>query len=187
MNSLDRDAESLSRLFHAQPAEKAQLHHPALARIDLRERVERLIERQQTFVALFADHHRLIERNLQRGAAPLTTAMLAREVYQYLTHQTRSRRKEMPAVFQPYPIGVDQPQVSFVNERGGLHGLPGSFTAHITLRQPPQLGVYQRHQLIERSLIAFAPGQEQLGDFMWIRLRHNGSKSIDHRPSRIAD
>src|SRR5262245_34094041 len=65
--------------------------------------------------------HRLLDRPPPRRAASLSAAALAREVYQHLAHRSRRRREEMSAVFQPRPIGVDQPQVGFVNERGGLH------------------------------------------------------------------
>src|SRR5215475_2410507 len=98
MNSLGRDAERLGRLFHTQPAEEAQLDHLAFARVDLRERFERLIEREQPLVVLFADRHRLVERHPPRRAASLAAAALAREVYQHLTHHSRRRREEMSAV-----------------------------------------------------------------------------------------
>jgi hypothetical protein len=35
-----------------------------------------------------------------------------------------------------------------------------------------QFAVNQRHQLIHRCLIAFAPGQEQLLNFVWIWIWH---------------
>src|SRR5262249_47752192 len=105
-------------------------------------------------------------------AAALETAAFARQVYQRLTHQARGGGKEMSAVFQPYLAGASQPQISFVDKRRGLQRMAGAFTAHVLFRQPAQFAVYQRHQLIHRRLITIAPGQEQLGNFVWFWLWH---------------
>jgi hypothetical protein len=59
-----------------------------------------------------------------------------------------------------------------VDERRGLERMPGAFTAHVLFRQPAQFAVNQRYQLIHRCLIAFAPGQEKSGNFVWIWLWH---------------
>ena len=49
-------------------------------------------------------------------------------------------------------------------------------------RDPVQLGIHQRHHLVERTLIASAPGGQQPGHFtLGIRLRHFGFEYTNRR------
>src|SRR5262245_14093997 len=106
------------------------------------------------------------------SAAALVAAAFARQVYQRLMHQARGDGEEMPAVFQPHLAGVNQPQISFVDKRRGLQRMAGAFAAHLLFRKPAQFAVNQWYQLIHRRLITIAPGQEQLGNFVWVWLWH---------------
>ena len=71
------------------------------------------------------------------------------------------------------PIGptdiflIDQADVCFVDECSGLEGVTFSLAAHVASREPVQLFVDQRIQLVECGLIPFAPLSEQLSDLMW--------------------
>jgi hypothetical protein len=48
----------------------------------------------------------------------------------------------------------------------GLQCVLGIFPTHVVPGQAAQLGVNQRHQLIERRPVASAPRKEQLRDFV---------------------
>src|SRR5262249_17931059 len=148
VNGFDRDVERLGRLFHAQPAEEAQLHHLTFACVHYGQRAERLIERQQTFIPLWTHHHHFNERNLVSRAAALPAATVTREVYERVAHQARGGGKKESAVFQRRLIGVNQPQIGFVDERSGLQSMASAFTTHVVFRQPAQFVVNERHQFV---------------------------------------
>jgi hypothetical protein len=42
-----------------------------------------------------------------------------------------------------------------------------AFPAHIPVCQPAQFFINEWHQLIARTRISLAPGDKQLGNFMW--------------------
>src|SRR6266545_7648335 len=95
-------------------------------------------------------------------------------------HQPRSRRDKMgPALPERLRI-IDQSQVGFVENGGGLQGVAGALPAHIMVREPVQFGLHQREQLLKRSLVSAAPVAEQLGDLLsrgW-RRRHTGCSTL---------
>src|SRR5205823_3508551 len=71
---------------------------------------------------------------------------------------------------------IDQPQIGFVENGGGLQGVAGALPAHVMVGEPMQFGLHQREQLLQRSLVSAAPVAEQLGDLLsrgWGR-RHTG-------------
>ena len=55
---------------------------------------------------------------------------------------------------------LDQPQIRLVHERRGLQRMARTFTGHVSPREPTQLVVDQRHELIERSRFPAAPGHQ---------------------------
>src|SRR6266480_4936360 len=91
-------------------------------------------------------------------------------------HQLRGRRdKVAPALPDRLRI-IDQPQIGFVENGGGLQGVAGALPAHVMVGEPMQFGLHQREQLLQRSLVSAAPVAEQLSDLLsrgW-RRRHTG-------------
>src|SRR5260370_11904676 len=91
-------------------------------------------------------------------------------------HQLRDGRDKVgPALPERLRI-IDQPQVGFVENDGGLQGVAGAFPAHVMVGEPVQFGLHQRKQLLERSFVSAAPVAEQLGNLLsrrWGR-RHTG-------------
>ena len=45
--------------------------------------------------------------------------------------------------------------------------MAGALARHPLVRQPVQRVVDERHQPVERLGVAVAPGEQQLGDFLW--------------------
>src|SRR6266516_8146411 len=91
-------------------------------------------------------------------------------------HQPRSRRDKVGPALPDRLRVIDQPQVGFVKNGGGLQGVAGALPAHVMVGEPVQFGLYQREQLFQRSLVSAAPVAEQLGDLLsrgW-RRRHTG-------------
>src|SRR6266536_6583039 len=81
-------------------------------------------------------------------------------------HQLRGGRDKVgPALPDRFRI-IDQPQVGFVENGGGLQGVAGALSAHVMVGEPVQFGLHQREQLLQRSLVSDAPVAEQLGDLL---------------------
>src|SRR5713101_5373706 len=91
-------------------------------------------------------------------------------------HQLRGRRDKVgPALPDRLRI-INQPQVGFVENGGGLQSVAGALPAHVVVSEPVQFRLHQRKQLLQRSLVSAAPLAEQLGDLLprgWGR-RHTG-------------
>src|SRR6266513_2807870 len=91
-------------------------------------------------------------------------------------HQLRGRRNKVAPALPDRLRVIDQPQVRFVKNGGGLQGVASALPAHIMVCEPVQFRLHQREQLLQRSLISAAPVAEQLGDLLsrgW-RRRHRG-------------
>jgi hypothetical protein len=109
---------------------------------------------------------------LGAGAALFGNA-IARVVDEDAAHHHRGEPDELRAVGPVDLPLVDQPQVGFVHQRGGLQGVPGPLLTQVAARQSPQFVVDDRKQLVERSLIAAAPLDQQLRHAgRWTLLRH---------------
>jgi hypothetical protein len=63
-------------------------------------------------------------------------------------------------------LNLDQPQIRFIDQRRRLQRVPGAFASHIVSGQTMQFGMNQRDQLLQRRLVAIAPSQQQLRDFV---------------------
>src|SRR6478736_7508770 len=72
-------------------------------------------------------------------------------------HQLRGHcDKVAPALPDRLRI-IDQPQVGFVENGGGLLGMPGALTAHVMVSESMQFGLHQWEQLLQRSRVSAAP------------------------------
>jgi hypothetical protein len=101
-----------------------------------------------------------------RGAAGATFGResIAGVIDQDATHELGGGSEELRAVLPPHARLSDQPDVRFVDERGGLQCVIGTLAAQRRFREAVQLAVDDRHQRIERSGLAVVPGLEQTGD-----------------------
>ena len=58
---------------------------------------------------------------------------------------------------------VDQAQIRFVHQRGGLQRVPATLARELAPRHPPEVGVEQPEQPLRALGLARAPGAEQIG------------------------
>jgi hypothetical protein len=101
------------------------------------------------------------------------------------THRFSGGRKEVPAAVEL--LIPDQSQVSFVNEGGGIEGVPGGFRCHPRGREFSQLVVDQRQQLIGRLAVALLDGREDAGHVVHRRGRRENRPSFErHCSTRLA-
>ena len=84
----------------------------------------------------------------------------AREVHENPPHHLRGDAEEVRAVLPTRRLPVDEAQVGFVNQGGGLEEVVVALAAHVTAREPVQLGLDERGQAFERLLVAVTPGDQ---------------------------
>jgi hypothetical protein len=116
----DRNPQGLRGFFHAEAAEEAQLDHFALARVDLGQGFERIVQRFQIAPARGGEAHHLIQRDVGDTAAAFRAAPLARVIHQDLPHQLRRHAEKVRAALPIRQLLRDQTEVRFVHQRGGL-------------------------------------------------------------------
>src|SRR5215468_6662868 len=153
----DGYAQLGGRLFQTQPAEITQLDDPDLALVELRQRNQRVVKRDEFGGLLIGKRQRFVERKFLPAAAAFVRRARARVLDQYLAHQLRGHSVKMPPALPFGKILLDQPQVSLIDKRGRLQCVIRALPAQIAVSQLAKLLVYDRHQLVERSLFASAP------------------------------
>ena len=99
----------------------------------------------------------------------------AGEIHQDMPQQLSGDAEEMGAVLPPHSLPINQPHISFVDQRRGLQGMACALAAHVPFSQPVQFRIDQRGQIFQGCFVSIAPGQEQLCDFIGRRRRHRSS------------
>src|SRR6478672_8300399 len=79
-------------------------------------------------------------------------------------HHLRGRRNKVGPALPDRRGIIDQPQVGFVENGGGLQRVAGPLPAHVMVGESVQFRMHQREQLSQRCLVSVAPFAEQLGD-----------------------
>ena len=95
-------------LLHAQPAEEPHLDDAALPLVELRQRLQRIVERDEVRGRLVGDDERLVEGHLRRVAAALLIVPRARVVDEDAAHHASGHREEMRAVVPRDRLPIDQ-------------------------------------------------------------------------------
>jgi hypothetical protein len=96
--------------------------------------------------------------------APFERMTGARGVDEDAAHALRAEREEVRAVLPGDLPDLHEPQVRLVDEGGGLECVPGRLTPHPGVGERAELAVDERHQPLERDVVAVAPREEQSGE-----------------------
>src|ERR1043165_1738584 len=153
-------------LFVVETAEVTHLNYLAATRSHFRKRFQRLIKSNQ-FTALIRSYRCcFFERDLLRAAAALGVRVAPRVIDQDPPHDLRGDGEEVRTIGPLHVFLIDETNVSFVDERGGLERVAFSFPAHVAAREPVQFVVDQGIQLVERGLVPVPPFGEQFSDLM---------------------
>ena len=110
--------------------------------------------------SFIADRECFIEIDSRGEAAALFGKARPRMIDENPAHHRAHDGEEVRAIVKGDRLGIHQPHEGFVHERGGLKGVAGAFARHVTARDLVHLAMNQRHQLMKRRLIAFAPSNE---------------------------
>jgi hypothetical protein len=98
------------------------------------------------------------------SAAFVVTA--ARVVHQNPSHELRRYRKEVGAILPAHSLVIDQSQIGFVDQGGGLQAVVGAFPFQVMPCQAAEFVINDRGELIERGLVPGTPGLEQSADLV---------------------
>ena len=101
-----------------------------------------------------------------RAATALCVRVSSGVIDQDASHDLRRDREEVRAIGPLHVFLIDETNVSFVYERGGLKSVAFSLPAHVAAGEPVQFVVDQRIQLVESGLVPIAPFGEQFSDLM---------------------
>lgn len=102
------------------------------------------------------------------------------------SHQTCNYGEEVRTIF-PRHVCANEANVRFVDQCGGLQRMLRTLVPHVVPGEASQIAVNQRHQLIERVLVAVAPIAKQTGYVARARggLRFYGKHALKGKPARL--
>ena len=78
-------------------------------------------------------------------------------VHQNTAHDPSGNCQEMRAVPPGNVLGIDEPQISFVDQRRRLKAVPGTLSCHAPSRDLVKLPLYERNQPVEGGFVALTP------------------------------
>ena len=154
----------MRRLFDGEPAKRAQLHDSREAVIELLEAAERLIQRENGYLVGWRRFQGRIDRQVMDALAPLARVVATGVVDKDPPHDLRGHTKEMRAIPPIDPPLIDQSQIRFVDERRRLQGVPHPLASKLARGDAAQLGIHERQQLVEGTVVPATPIVEQRRD-----------------------
>lgn len=86
--------------------------------------------------------------------------MLPGVIYQNSPHELRRDTIKLGPVLPARILLIDETQIGFIDERGGLQCVSDALFPQVVPGQPAQLAVNERHQLIKRLLVASTPSDQ---------------------------
>lgn len=167
-DSVARYRQHCGGFLYAQPAKEAQFDDAAFPLVEFRERLERVVERDDVITGFAGYREGLVEAHLDGSAAALLRAACPRVVHENAAHHPRRHRKEMSAILPRDSVCIDQPDIGFVHERRRLEAVAGTFPRHAAARDSIKLLVYERNQSLEGGFVALRPSEEERRHFGWI-------------------
>src|ERR1700747_1395744 len=133
-------SQDLRGIFNRKSPEVAQFDDLALLPIQLRKTVESFVESEQIHVALWRSHTFVQSYSRQAGTA-LGRTPVSFIVHQNPAHQLSGDAEEVRAVLHLRRFLSGQPQVSLMDQGGGLQSVVRTLLAKIRPSEAPQLVV----------------------------------------------
>ena len=108
-----------------------------------------------------------VERDARSSIATLRRVACAGVIHEDAAHQLSGQSKEVRPILPGHSLLIDQPQVDLVDEGRRNERVIRAFPPQLAARNPPQLSVDLRQQLLERGGISLGPSYEQLRHVCW--------------------
>src|SRR5688500_6638317 len=144
-----RDAEDLCRLGVGQSAEEAALDESAQAWVDGLESIERVADGEDLVGAVLDRDRCFIEADAPQRAAALRGQVASGVVDEHAAHgvggDAHHARRVLPLDFGLFC----EAQIGFVDEARGVEGVPGSLVTELPAREPAELLIDAREDLVE--------------------------------------
>ncbi len=161
------NANNLGRFFNRQAPKEPQLDQLTQARVHLGQARQGFVESYQIQLLLLLDpSDRFIKSHFDRAPASLCRTSFAGMVHQDVPHRSRRDAEEMGTVHPPDLFLIDESNKRLIDQRVCLHGLVGLAAAEKSSRQPSQLGVDQRYELVQGLAVPVAPLDQELGQLL---------------------
>ena len=165
------DAQIVGRFAEGSTAEVTQAHEHGHPRVDRGQSVKGLVDREDVVIGVASGKAVQVDRHLSPRPTVACHAG-AGVVNEDSPHGLGGGGEEVAAAIEQ--LISDEPQVGFVNQRGGVEGVAGGFGGHARGGELPELIVDERQQLSSGAAVAGLGGFEELGD-----LGHCGSSLLD--------
>ncbi len=173
-----RKAEHLRDLFVGETGKETQLHDFRFPRIVRRQLFQGLVQGEQLRIVQRRGEVQTVQID-SRGATAVALKVFAPGVInQNAAHRFGGGGKEVRAIL-PVRLGIAaQPQPGFVDERGGLQGLPRPFARHFRGGELPQFLVHKRQNFFRRARIALMGAVQDDSEFTH-RWRSRGYRTVN--------
>ncbi len=164
-NGAGGNAQDLCNLFHSQSAKKSHFDDLLLAGIERRQSAEGIIDGEHADRGIGAKVQRIFDWDDGLPTAAPGTEVGARMIDEDTTHEMRGNGEKVRAVPEVRFALLDELQVGFVDEGGGLQRVIGAFATHVVRRAAMQLIVDQGHEALDYALVAAGQSRQQGRDF----------------------
>lgn len=161
---IGRHVQDRRGFFYAQPAKEPQLDDTAFSLVEFRERLERIVQRNDVLTRLIGHDERFVEGHLDALAAAFLRVPRARVVDEDATHHTSGHGEEMRSVLPRDRLPVDKTNIGFVDQRRCLQAVSHALPHHAASRDLVQFLMHERDQSLAGSLVAFPPFEKERGD-----------------------
>lgn len=159
-----RNVQQLADFVRREAAEEFQLDDAALARIESRQTLERVVKRDHIDIGPGENVHGDAERDALLEAAALGGDPIARVIDEDAPHHHCRESDELRAVPPVHALLVDEPEVRLVHQCSWLKRVVGALPVHVAGSKASQLIIDERQHLLTRSLAASAYVEQQLSD-----------------------
>jgi hypothetical protein len=163
LHGFRRDTYNRRSFLHAEAAKKAEFHNTALSRIDFCKPLECRIQGDNVRRFIICGHHGVLKWNTHPVTAPFPSSVAARVVNKNPAHHLGRNAQKMCPVLPVHSTLLDQTQVRFMNQGGGLQSMVWTLIAHVTASQPTELLVDDWDESASGLLISAPDGLQKLG------------------------
>jgi hypothetical protein len=141
------DPQHLGHLLVAEAREEPELHEPGLARVDLRQALEGVVQVEEllrTEVVRRAQPAQPVEGHAPPLPSPLGTGPFSGVVDENPPHHRRSHGQEVGSALPAHLLLVGEPEECLVHHSGRLQRVTLALTGEVSPSDPPQLVVNLR-------------------------------------------
>lgn len=131
--------EDLGRFLLAEAAEVAEFHHLGLAGSDAGELFQGFVECEQQAVGSRSGDLGLVETHYRDCASALERAAFSGGINEDPSNQLGNEGEELSAMLPVDASKLEEAQIDFVDEGGGLQAVRRMLVAEVAMRNPAQL------------------------------------------------